>query len=204
MLTLLPVVAACSAEPDPREAGDGISDGTMTDAAAPRESRTPGGVAVRLDPEGGMLGVGTNPVRIAFPEGLPATVSESGDDILSVDIVSIDMPTMGIRRFPIEHEAGSEDYISRIDVPMAGIWSVYVNIGDGTESAEFTFEVDGSHDHGAADPGTMDHGTMDHGAMETGPMETGNLETGPTHSQNTPVASAAPGLMEGGVHAHSP
>ena len=98
-------------------------------------STAPGGTEVTVRPDRYPVEVGTTEFHItldrAVPEGTP----------VSIDLVSLEMPAMGILRYSAEAE-GPLDYTARAEISMDGQWAVYVNLGDGTDAASFEFEVE--------------------------------------------------------------
>lgn len=108
---------------------------------------TPSGLQVTLRPTTVPLSVGPVSFHIEFSPQTPDAA------LLSLDLVSSDMPMMGVRRFLIEPHGGV--LMVATDFPMAGLWNAYVNIGVGTEAAEFTFDVranpgESAHQHGTS------------------------------------------------------
>lgn len=93
------------------------------------------GTAVLLQTAESPLKVGKVRFAIAFPNGIPADVP------VSMDLVSPEMPMMGIRRFEAQKVSASE-FIVDGEIMMEGFWNVYVNLGYGADAAEFEFDVE--------------------------------------------------------------
>ena len=112
-------------------------DGRIAANTDPAEwvTTAPGGTEVTVRPDRYPVEVGTTEFHItldrAVPEGTP----------VSIDVVSLEMPAMGILRYPAEAE-GPLDYTARAEISMDGQWAVYVNLGDRTDAASFEFEVE--------------------------------------------------------------
>ena len=145
---------------------------TLTDAQAGPEGDTSPETAVDLGNAAVWIGATTSGLEVTVrPDRVPVTVGvtmfqisfEQGasDDIpVSIDVVSPEMPAMGIMRYAAE-PSGPNTYTSSAEISMEGAWEIYVNLGDGTDSAPFAFDVqpgdmDGSdpmagHDHTLAD-----------------------------------------------------
>jgi len=146
-------VSVWGCAPGDAEARHGDNEQTKTEAAGPIEwsSTAPGGTKVTLRPDGYPVEVGTAQFHITLdrpvPDGTP----------VSIDVLSLDMPAMGILRYPAE-AMGPREYMAQAEISMVGAWAVYVNLGDGTDAASFEFDVEpgpmGSHDHG----GTVSEG----------------------------------------------
>ena len=136
-------LAACGS-PDGEEAGSGGEDETA--AAAVEVASEPfeqTGRWVGETSTGTPVTVTTPdpPVR-AGPLTLHIEVANSGGEALpvTVDLVAPEMPMHGIMRF--EAEARSpEEYVAELDVPMAGLWMVYVNLDIGVNAASFEFRI---------------------------------------------------------------
>jgi hypothetical protein len=94
---------------------------------------TPSGVEVTLRPASVPVSMGVVKVEIEFRGEAP------DPSLLSLDLVTPDMPMMGVQRFAIEAHDG--EFSATIDIPMTGRWNAYVNIGAGTEAAMFEFDV---------------------------------------------------------------
>ena len=124
-------------------------DGRMEAKADPAEwvSMAPGGTEVTMRPDRYPVEVGTTEFHITLNRAVPQGTS------VSIDVVSLEMPAMGVLRYPAREE-GPLDYTARAEIGMDGQWAVYVNLGDGTDAASFEFEVEpgmmGVHEHGGA------------------------------------------------------
>ena len=130
------------------------------------------GIEVTVRPDQVPVTVGVTVFQISLEHGVP-------DDIpVSIDVVSPEMPAMGVLRYMAE-PSGPNTYTASAEIRMDGAWEIYVNLGDGTDSAPFAFDVqpgdvggghpmDG-HDHAAGDADTheahemKDSDTEDHG-----------------------------------------
>jgi hypothetical protein len=130
--------AACSSGSPPEATGNAPETAQADEAESPSPqtewvATTPSGLKVTLRPMSVPISIGTVAFHIEF-------AGESPDpSLLSLDLITPDMPMMGVRRFALEpHEGG---FMAMTDIPMAGLWNAYVNIGVGTEAAEFAFDV---------------------------------------------------------------
>lgn len=144
------MLAACAGgcSPDEAEAGRGREAHAESDAASAEwVSTASGGIEVRVRPNRFPVEVGAIEFHITLdrpvPEGTP----------VSIDIVSPEMPAMGILRYPAT-ELGPRTYVAQAEIAMDGAWEVYVNLGDGTDAASFEFDVapagTSGHDHSGA------------------------------------------------------
>ena len=110
---------------------------------------TTSGLAGTVRPDPFPVRVGETEFKILFGGGVPDQTP------ISIDVVSPEMPAMGILRYRAE-TVGPGEYVARARIGMGGAWEVYVNLGDGTDSAPFAFSVDpgdlGGHMHEAARP----------------------------------------------------
>jgi hypothetical protein len=148
-------VSVWGCAPGDAEARHGDGEQMEMAVAGPTEwsSTAPGGTEVTLRPDSYPVEVGSTQFHItldrAVPDGTP----------VSIDVLSLDMPAMGILRYPAE-VVGPKDYMARAEISMTGAWAVYVNLGDGTDAASFEFDVEpglmGSHDHGGTTSGEME------------------------------------------------
>jgi hypothetical protein len=127
---------------------------------------TTSGVEVTVRPDQSPLRVGRIVFQLSFEQELP------GDVPVSIDIISPEMPAMGLLRYMAE-PSGPKTYTASTEITMEGAWEVYVNLGDGTDYAGFAFDVQpgdaGGHDHmvGVADaPGADGLGVSDTGDHE--------------------------------------
>jgi hypothetical protein len=106
---------------------------------------TTSGIGVTVRPGNVPVLVGVTAFQISFERAVP-------DDVpVSIDVISPEMPVMGLMRYPAER-SGPNTYTSSADIRMAGAWEIYVNLGDGTDTAPFAFDVQ------ASDPGSDNHG----------------------------------------------
>ena len=88
---------------------------------------TTSGLAVTVKPDPFPVRVGETEFKISFDGGVPDQTP------ISIDVVSPEMPAMGILRYPAE-TSGPGEYVARARIGMAGAWEIYVNLGDGTDS----------------------------------------------------------------------
>lgn len=106
---------------------------------------TPSGLEVTVRPGRIPIQVGMTEFHISF------TTAVSEDTPISIDVVSPEMPSMGVVRFPAD-PVGDGKYLAHAEIGMEGLWIVYVNLGDGTDAASFEFHVEpgeaGGHQHG--------------------------------------------------------
>jgi hypothetical protein len=134
------LAASCSPEPVVDEGGAAGSD---TPVVGRWTAESTLGTEVRLEGPAGPLEAGTIHF-VALVDPPPAGPS------LSVDLVSPTMPMHGIQRFPVRRQAPGE-YLIEVPIPMEGLWSLYVNLDEGSDAAEFSFEVEpgvGAEGHG--------------------------------------------------------
>ncbi|TVR52807.1 MAG: hypothetical protein EA421_12685 [Gemmatimonadales bacterium] len=83
------------------------------------------------------------PLRLDFTLSRERT-SAAG---LSVDVVAPRMPAHGILRYPIATFDG--DRVSfEVDIPMEGLWAIYLNLDHGPDAAAFEVEVEGDAEDG--------------------------------------------------------
>lgn len=146
------LAVACSSGSIPEAAATVVEDApaVQTEWVA----STPSGFQVTLRPTTIPVSVGPNMFHVEFGAEAP------DPSLLSFDLVSPDMPMMGVRRFALTpHEGG---FMAMTDIPMEGLWNAYVNIGVGTDAAEFAFEVQvapggAAHQHGAPQASAPEH-----------------------------------------------
>ena len=116
---------------------------------------TTSGLAVTVRPDPVPIRVGVTVFRIFFEHALPSDVP------VSIDVISPEMPVMGLMRYPAE-PSGTNTYISSANIRMDGAWEIYVNLGDGTDAAPFAFDVQpgdaGGHDHTVGDTDAPEEG----------------------------------------------
>jgi len=83
------------------------------------------------------------PLRLDFTlpmEGMPPAGP-------SVDVVAPRMPAHGIVRYPIATFDG--DGVSfEVDIPMGGLWAIYLNLDHGSDAAAFEVQVEGNAEDG--------------------------------------------------------
>lgn len=156
--TMLCCVAACSTgeaavdavgEP-PTEAAlseHGVGSPTALRGSGPWTATASGGAHVTVRLLEGPAKEG--PVRLAI------SVHSSDEETrpLSIDYVSPTMPMHGVMRAPV-HVGQDGSFRATAQIPMGGLWALYVNLDEGADAAEFLLEVlnaDGSsgHDHSA-------------------------------------------------------
>ncbi len=95
---------------------------------------TTSGIEVTVRPEPVPVRVGLTVFEISFEPELP-------DDIpVSIDVISPEMPVMGLLRYVAE-PSGPATYTASAEIRMDGAWEIYVNLGDGTDAAPFAFDV---------------------------------------------------------------
>lgn len=138
-IAVLVVAFACSQQESP--AADG-SPAVLPAAFGSGEGELDhdSDAAVRLQPEGGELRVGSNRLTILTGGASPPP--------LSIDIVAPSMPSHGIVRHSIT--AVADSWIATVAVPMPGEWVLYVNFDAGEHAVAFPFTVTGPPDVHAA------------------------------------------------------
>ena len=95
---------------------------------------TTSGIEVTVRPDRVPVRVGFTAFEISFDHEIP-------DDIpVSIDLISPEMPVMGLIRYAAE-PSGPTTYTSSVEIRMDGAWEIYVNLGDGTDAAPFAFDV---------------------------------------------------------------
>lgn len=121
-----------------------------TEAAAERDTRpetsvdvahaaewvgtTTSGIEVTVRPDRIPVLVGLTEFEISFDRALPQEIP------VSIDVISPEMPVMGLLRYVAE-PTGPTTYRVAAEIRMDGAWEIYVNLGDGTDSAPFAFDV---------------------------------------------------------------
>ena len=95
---------------------------------------TTSGIGVTVRPDPVPIRVGVTVFQISFEDEVPDDVS------VSIDVISPEMPAMGLMRYPAE-PSGPKMYNASAEIRMGGAWEVYVNLGDGTDAAPFAFDV---------------------------------------------------------------
>ncbi|GMR12280.1 MAG: hypothetical protein BMS9Abin29_0469 [Gemmatimonadota bacterium] len=144
--------SACAA--DRGETGAETSAATSTgEAANPAvwEAMSPSGVPVTVIAKPYPVRVGDMSFHIAFGQTVPDSIP------VSIDIVSPEMPMMGIRRYAAQRMANG-DYMVSAPIMMDGLWQVYVNLGMGADAASFEFEAEPGED-GAGHGGQAEYGS---------------------------------------------
>lgn len=130
----------------------GEAETEAAETAAPNpavhEAVSPSGVPIELSVDPYPMRVGDVGFHITFGVAVPDSTP------VSIDIVSPDMPMMGIRRYAAERMANGK-YMVTAPIMMDGLWDIYVNLGSGADAAEFELEAqpsdDGSgHQHGGS------------------------------------------------------
>ncbi|MGH7573583.1 MAG: hypothetical protein ACREM1_00390 [Longimicrobiales bacterium] len=127
-LIIIAAMAACKPQPNV----EGAIGAQPTDDAW--SVRIASGVVVRVRPQ-------ATPVRegpVTFLIELDPPPAEELQ--VSVDLVSPTMPAHGINRYDAQRQARNR-YRAVTEIPMAGDWNLYVNLGNGETAAEFSFEV---------------------------------------------------------------
>ncbi len=95
---------------------------------------TTNGIGVTVSPDRVPIRVGVTVFQISFEDEVPDDIS------VSIDVISPEMPVMGLMRYPAE-PSGPSTYTASAEIRMDGAWEIYVNLGDGTDSAPFAFDV---------------------------------------------------------------
>ena len=128
----------CTLEDVEVGAGEGTSPEASQDvvdeAAAIWVGTTTSGVEVSVRPNRVPVLVGRTHFEITFGSELPK------DTPVSIDVISPEMPVMGLLRYAAE-PSGPNRYTVAADIRMDGAWEIYVNLGDGTDSAPLAFDV---------------------------------------------------------------
>lgn len=152
--TLL-VLAGCVADDSAARDAGTLAAVEARDPGTPEVwlARSPRGIEVRVKPNAYPLRSGEVELNIE----IDGTATDQAVPV-SVDLASPTMPMHGIMRFPVR-QTGAGQYITVVEIPMEGRWSLYVNLNeDGTEAAEFEFDVMSAdsmtHVH---DPNTHSH-----------------------------------------------
>jgi hypothetical protein len=68
------------------------------------------------------------------------STTSDGGPASSVDVLSPTMPLHGVVRYPVEAVDPQLGHVV-IEIPMAGDWTLYVNLDDGSDAAEFPLRV---------------------------------------------------------------
>lgn len=136
----------------PGDVGAGAETSAAADTAeaanpAVWEAVSPSGIPVTVTVEPFPVRVGDMSFHIAFGRTVPDSIP------VSIDIVSPEMPMMGIQRYAARR-MGNGDYMVSAPIMMDGLWQIYVNLGIGADAASFEFEAEPSeegagHAHGA-------------------------------------------------------
>ena len=125
---------------------------TLNDAEAGAEDDTSPEKAVRLGTAPEWLGTTTSGIEVTVrPDRVPIRVGltvfqisfehEIPSDIpVSIDVISPEMPVMGLMRYMAE-PSGPNTYTASAEIRMDGAWEIYVNLGDGTDAAPFAFDL---------------------------------------------------------------
>ncbi len=151
-------VAACAGGEDDRAGGteepsakavEGRAS-SAADAAGPWSAVSTGGTRVTVHVADVPLQVGPIPLVLEVHSDDPAVRPRS------LDITSPSMPMHGVMRVAVEETADGRFRVTP-EIPMEGDWAVYVNLDEGTDSAEFLFEVSEAGDSGGQNQGQ--HGT---------------------------------------------
>ena len=95
---------------------------------------TTSGIGVTVRPDPVPIRVGVTLFQISFEDEIPDDVS------VSIDVISPEMPVMGLVRYPAE-PSGPNTYTAPAEIRMGGAWEVYVNLGGGIDAAPFAFDV---------------------------------------------------------------
>ena len=145
------ILSASACTPGDIEAGaDSSTEGGSLQATNPAvwEAVSPSGTGVTVTAEPYPVRVGDMHFHIAFDQAVPDSVP------VSIDIVSPEMPMMGIQRYAAQRMT-SGDYMVAAPIMMDGVWQIYVNLGMGADAASFEFEAEAGeegagHLHGAS------------------------------------------------------
>lgn len=124
---------ACGADAGAGSPGAG-ADAVRSGATGPLEAHTPAGIHVTLSLDAAPAEAG--PVRLDFILDTPAP---NPDDV-TVDLVAPLMPAHGIVRFPTRAETDTR-FVSDVEIPMEGLWEIYLNLDTGREAASFEIDV---------------------------------------------------------------
>ena len=116
--------------PETVDLGNAVDLGSQADGIG----TTTSGIAVTVRPDRVPIRVGVTAFQISFDDEVPDHIS------VSIDVISPEMPVMGLMRYPAE-PSGPNTYTASAEIRMDGAWEVYVNLGDGTDSAPFAFDV---------------------------------------------------------------
>ncbi|RMH22773.1 MAG: hypothetical protein D6701_01075, partial [Gemmatimonadetes bacterium] len=147
LLAVVPAfVLACGGEAPAEDGGGPHGEDGVAEASGVFEVVSTGGTPVTLRPDPSPPAVGDVRFVIDLPDDLPDSLE------VSIDLVSPEMPMMGIRRYPAVR-AGDGTWVADARIMMAGLWDVYVNLGFGADAAEFEFQVEAAdgapaHQHG--------------------------------------------------------
>jgi hypothetical protein len=113
---------------------ESVGSGNDLENAAEWIGTTQSGIKVTVRPDRVPVHVGRTNFQISFEQDLPDETS------VSIDVISPEMPMMGLMRYPAE-PSGTRTYIASAEIRMDGAWEIYVNLGDGTDAAPFAFDV---------------------------------------------------------------
>jgi hypothetical protein len=118
------------------------------------------GVEVTLSVDPLPLRPGPIRLEIALGQEPPAALP------LSLDLVSPEMPMHGIVRYETESSSASR-YQAVVEIPMEGLWELYVNLDYGADAAVFELDVpapEGStgHEHHGGAPSAEEGGEHGH------------------------------------------
>jgi hypothetical protein len=124
------------AEPEGDTSPETADLGNAVDLGSQAEwiGTTTNGVGVTVSPHRVPIRVGVTVFQISFEDEVPDDIS------VSIDVISPEMPVMGLMRYPAE-PSGPSTYTASAEIRMDGAWEIYVNLGDGTDSAPFAFDV---------------------------------------------------------------
>ena len=138
---------------------------------------TTSGIEVTVRPDRIPVRVGVTVFQISFEHEVP-------DDVpVSIDVISPEMPVMGLMRYMAE-PSGPNTYTSSAEIRMDGAWEIYVNLGDGTDAAPFAFDVQPG-DVGGSDPGDgHDHTVGDTDTPAAHPIEDPETENHGDHDHD--------------------
>ncbi len=95
---------------------------------------TTSGIEVTVRPDRIPVRVGLTTFQISFEQEVPNDVT------VSIDVISPEMPVMGLLRYVAE-PSGPATYTVSAEIRMDGAWEIYVNLGHGTDAAPFAFDV---------------------------------------------------------------
>jgi hypothetical protein len=194
----------------------GVADEVLSEGdQAPAPDLASGDAWTAASTSGVEVSVSADPLPLRpGPVRLEIALGEAPPDVLplSLDLVSPEMPMHGIVRY--ETEASSvAHYRAVVDIPMEGLWELYVNLDYGADAAVFELDVaapEGStgHEHHGGAPSTEAGPQHDHrnpGGDE--PSDAGSEDEHRHHASpgDHSGTTASDGLVDPGSHGgHGP